>query len=72
MSLFGPYTGDSSKAYSYQIGSHWGGKIGYRVVEGFDSYRHFFGGGNHGNYQLVQSVTKICIKYLLLIYQTLD
>lgn len=44
MSLFGPYTGDSSKAYSYQIGSHWGGKIGYRVVEGFDSYRHFFGG----------------------------
>ncbi len=50
MSILGPYTGDKSKAGSYQYGPHWQGMKGYRVVDArqcpreTENYRHQFGG----------------------------
>ncbi|WP_255298417.1 hypothetical protein [Brevibacillus dissolubilis] len=44
ISLLGPFTGDFTKPYSFQVGPHWKDFIGFRVVEGTDHSRHFFGG----------------------------
>jgi hypothetical protein len=44
ITIFGPFTGNPNKPYSYQVGAHWKGLIGYRVIEGKGNYNHFFGG----------------------------
>lgn len=44
MSDYGLYTGDSEKSCCYKWGKHWEGKRGYKLIEGFSTYNHYFGG----------------------------
>ena len=47
-------------------GEHWDGIKGYRVMEGKDSYNHYFG-GQIVKYHCVSYAVRKCIKFFVLI-----